>query len=111
MEIFVEVLNHPMYLVSSKGRVWSKRQKRFLHPFPAKRGFLQCSLDKRNYTLHRIMAESFEGEKVGKVLFKNGNRADCILENLWWGKDMYPLYLKPKPKTYILKDGEFKEES
>ena len=57
------MLNHPGYLVSSNGRVWSKKTSRLLKPGVNKPGYEYVNLRIDGHTkpiaVHRLVAEAF----------------------------------------------------
>ena len=52
-----------LYAITSCGKVWSYRSKKFLKPGPAKNGYLQVGLIKDKETkrvlIHRLVAEAY----------------------------------------------------
>lgn len=110
MELFVQSLNHPLYMLSTEGRVFSRKTWRFLKHITAAKGFIQVSMDGRNVTLHKEMAKSFANVPVQRVWFKNGEKSDCRLENLDWTLRSTRMPIMRKPKLFTYEKGLFKEE-
>lgn len=100
-EVFVRSLHHPLYFISSEGRVFSYKRGRFLKHIVASRNFVQVSLDGKNVTLHKEMAESFANAEIGRVWFRDNNKANLTLKNLDWAlADARPQEIK-RPKLYL----------
>ena len=90
-EKFVPLYDHPQYLISNFGRVYSTKRQKFQAQFLSTRGFLQSNVDHKNVTIHISIARSFaskdaEGnyKKVYNVKFKDRNKHNTTLENLTW---------------------------
>lgn len=111
MEVFVKSVNHPMYMLSSEGRVFSRKRWRFLSSISSNRDFIQVSMDGKNVMLHREMAESFSGMAISKVWFVDENKLNCKLSNLRWALvDARPQTLRVITK-YEFANGMFHELS
>lgn len=107
MELFVQSINHPLYMISSEGRVFSRKRMAFVRVFPAKRGFLQASMDGKNVSVHKELVESFTKTAVGRIWFEDDDKMNCKLENLRWTlKDARPQTII-RPQLYILEDKKF----
>lgn len=78
------------YAVTSCGKVWSYKSKKFLKPRKDSSGYYQVSLWKdgkgKNYLLHRLVAEAYlpNPEGLPQINHKNENKADNCLNNLEW---------------------------
>jgi hypothetical protein len=80
-------LKNTNYLVSDKGRVYSKRSSKVLTPQVNQYGYHQLTLyidgAKINKRVHRLVAEVFLGESNGlQVNHINGIKTDNSIENL-----------------------------
>jgi hypothetical protein len=79
-----------LYAVTTLGRVWSYRRKKWLKPFPNSKGYLRVSLlyqgEESNPMLHRLVAEAFIPNIDGKpqVNHINGKKRDNRASNLEW---------------------------
>ena len=79
-----------LYAITSCGKVWSYKSKKFLKPTPNSRGYLQVSLrkdkEKKQFLIHRLVAEAYipnpnNYETVDHIDFDKTN--NCI-NNLQW---------------------------
>lgn len=83
------------YLVSNKGRVWSKQKNKFMTLAPNQNGYFTiqvCRLNskdglvRKKATVHRIIAQTFLPNPFNKpqVNHKDGNKQNNNVENLEW---------------------------
>lgn len=103
-----EILGYTNYLITSEGKIYNKRSKRFLHPSTNQAGYLIIDLhgdeydDTKDHTIysrkrfskrkkfrvHRLVAEYFipnpTPELCVEVNHKNRIRTDNRVENLEW---------------------------
>ena len=72
------------YRVSSHGRVWSNKRKKYLKPFPNKDGYLLVDLGSHTYTVHKLVVLSFMGEipKWLEINHKDENKQNNRVSNL-----------------------------
>jgi len=86
----MEIQNYPNYLIYNDGRVFSKKNKRFLNPYKTKLGYLLIDLfnekGKKQFKIHRLVAINFipNPENKPQVDHVNRIRDDNRLENLRW---------------------------
>lgn len=80
------------YEVRADGTVYSLRRNKILRPAPNKSGYNAVCLyfsdgRKSTKTIHRLVAEKFIPNPKGfeHVLFLNGDKNDCSVDNLKWG--------------------------
>ena len=79
-----------LYAVTSCGKVWSYRRKKFLKPSDNGLGYLQVKLSKdgktKTYKVHRLVAEAFISNPLNlpQINHKDENRANNALLNLEW---------------------------
>lgn len=88
-EIWKEVLGNQKYLVSNKGRVYSKVNEYFLIPSKDQYGYLYVRIkfgDKiRSVKVHRLVAEAFLGRKlkpsedIHHLISKDDNNFDHMI--------------------------------
>ena len=84
-----------LYAVTSCGKVWSYRSKRFLRPFSNTDGYLQVELhkdgQKKKYSIHRLVAEAYlpNPENLPQVNHKDENKINNCLQNLEWCDPKY----------------------
>ena len=85
IDLLKDVVNEPNYQVTSDGRVWSKRNKKFLKLQNDGRGYVLVSLGQKNSkSVHRLVFEAFyrrllPNEDVHHI---NQIRDDNRVENL-----------------------------
>ena len=79
-----------MYAVTSCGKVYSHKSKKFLKPRKHSCGYLQVSLSKngkvKTYLVHRLVAEAYlpNPEWLPQVNHKDENKENNALPNLEW---------------------------
>lgn len=79
-----------LYAVTSCGRVWSYKRKKFLVPRDNGKGYLFVSLCKdgkeKMYKIHRLVAEAFipNPENLPQVDHIDGNKTHNYVNNLQW---------------------------
>lgn len=84
MEQWRRIAEHPNYLVSNAGRVFSTKSRRLLKQHENSMGYLRVCVDKRMLFVHRLVAGAFitgAGEMVNHKDFNPHNNA---AENLEW---------------------------
>ena len=115
-----------LYAITSCGKVWSYKSKRFLRPFSNTKGYLQVELHKdckkKKYLIHRLVTEAYlpNPENLPQVNHKDENKANNCLQNLEWCDPKYNANygtrnkkVSNKLKKPILQytlDGEFVRE-
>ena len=79
-----------LYAITSCGKVWSYRRKKFLKPIPTKKGYLRVGLrkdkERRMVFIHRLVAEAYipnpnNYDTVDHIDFDRTN--NCV-NNLQW---------------------------
>ena len=79
-----------LYQVTSCGKVWSYKRKRFLKPFKRKRGYLAVGLYKNGktnyYYVHRLVAMAYipNPDNLPQINHKDENKENNALQNLEW---------------------------
>lgn len=90
-EVWKEIPGFPDYQVSNLGRVMSYRNQyghgpRIIHGEKTKTGYIQVSLNKRRFKVHRLVALAFIPNPDGlpQINHKNEIKTDNRAENLEW---------------------------
>jgi hypothetical protein len=79
-----------LYAVTSCGKVWSYRSKRFLTPRKSKKGYLTVLLcnkgNMREFKIHRLVADAYipNPDNLPEVNHINRDILDNTVENLEW---------------------------
>ena len=79
-----------LYAVTSCGKVYSYRNKRFLTPWVNSKGYLMVNLCKdgkvKKYLIHRLVAEAYlpNPENLPQINHKDENKTNNCLQNLEW---------------------------
>jgi len=79
-----------LYAVTTLGRVWSYRRKRWIKPWANRGGYLVVTLSNKgsetNPTLHKVVATTFipNPENKPQINHMNGKKGDCRVSNLEW---------------------------
>ena len=86
-----------LYAITSCGKVWSYKSKKFLKPQKRKRkgGYLQVNLHKdgeqKTYTIHRLVQKAYlpNPSNLPQVNHKDENKENNALPNLEWCDQSY----------------------
>lgn len=79
-----------LYAITSCGRVWSYRSKKFLSPYKMKSGYLQVTLankgNKQKFLIHRLVAEAYlkNPNNYEEVSHLDETRDNNCVNNLAW---------------------------
>lgn len=79
-----------LYAITSCGKVWSYKRKKFLKPRNTGKGYLQVDLCKnsviKHYKVHRLVAEAYIPNPENKpcVNHIDENKSNNALQNLEW---------------------------
>lgn len=91
MEIFKDIKGYPGYQISSKGRVWSIKSKRYLSPFVNNSGYLCINIiaangKRKGELIHRLVALAFVPNPNGypEVNHLDENKLNNEDTNLEW---------------------------
>lgn len=78
--------NHPDYSISTDGRVYSWKSKRWIKGTINDRGYRKVELNRKNYSVHRLVAIAFipNPENKREVDHINKVRLDNRVSNLQW---------------------------
>ena len=84
-----------LYAITSCGKVWSYKYKKFLKPVINHKGYLRVQLYKdgqsKMYGVHRIVAEAYlpNPENLPQINHKDENKTNNCLQNLEWCDSKY----------------------
>ena len=84
-----------LYAVTSCGKVWSYKNKKFLESSANKRGYLRVNLYKngklKNFLVHRLVAEAYipNPDNLPQVNHKDECKTNNCLQNLEWCNAKY----------------------
>ena len=79
-----------IYAVTSCGKVWSYKYKKFLKPRANSDGYLQVNLSRngkyKSCTIHRLVAEAYipNPDNLPQINHKDENKENNCLQNLEW---------------------------
>lgn len=74
------------YAITSCGKVWSHKSKRFIKPYLVGRGYLGVKLNGKNYRVHRLVAITYlpNPNNLPQINHKDENKHNNCLNNLEW---------------------------
>lgn len=106
-----------LYAITSCGKVWSYRKKKFLEPVISNRGYLIVALYKDGqykwYSIHRLVAEAYipNPDNLPQVDHIDNDKTHNYVNNLQWitNKDNVRK-CRNKPILQFTLDGEFVRE-
>ena len=106
-----------LYAVTSCGKVWSYKSKKFLKPHISNRGYLRVSLCKdgkmKHYSVHKLVAEAYipNPENLTEVDHIDNDKTHNYLNNLQWITRRDNVRKgNNKPVLQFTLDGEFVRE-
>lgn len=89
-EIFKEIPNYEEYLISNIGRVYSKKNNKFVKCWISNKGYYSVSLckngKKKNFLVHRLIAQAFipNPNNLPMINHKDENSLNNNINNLEW---------------------------
>ena len=91
-----EITNYEgLYAVTSCGKVWSYRNKRFLTPRKSKKGYLTVLLcnkgNEKEFKIHRLVANMYipNTDNLPQINHKDENKQNNCVTNLEWCTNLY----------------------
>lgn len=84
-----------LYAVTSCGKIWSHRYKKFMKPRVDKDGYLLINLRKNNkprtFKVHRLVGEAYisNPENLPQINHKDENKQNNCVDNLEWCTHIY----------------------
>ena len=101
-----------LYAITSCGKVYSYRAKRFLKPGKDKYGYLQVNLCKdgkqKTYRIHRLVAEAYlpNPDNLPQVNHIDENKSNNALPNLEWCTAAYNINYSQAKKVICVETGK-----
>lgn len=98
MEVWRDVVGFENYMVSSLGRIYSKKKKTTMKATPDSKGYLRISFYEygKSHTkkVHRVVAEAFidNPKKLPQVNHKDEDKSNNSASNLEWCTNKYNRY-------------------
>ena len=111
-----------IYGITSCGKVWSYKRKKFLVPDISNSGYLKVDLWKngkgKNHYIHRLVAEAYipNPDNLPQINHKDENKTNNCLQNLEWCDGKYNSNYgtindrRKKPILQFTLDGKFVRE-
>lgn len=94
-EVWKNIEGFEQYQVSNLGRIYSKKVKRFLTPYPDKKGYLRVKFWKDNkghtFKVHRLVAQAFISNpcNLPQVNHIDEDKNNNCVDNLEWCDETY----------------------
>lgn len=99
-----KIKDHPHYLVSNKGNVYSEYKGGLLKQMKDAYGYSQVNLNRRSKKVHRLVAEAFipNPDKLPEVNHKDEDKNNNQVDNLEWCTSKYNMNYGDVEKRSIL---------
>jgi hypothetical protein len=74
------------YIINEDGTIFSEKTNKYLKPCSSGKGYLVVYINRKNYRVHRLVAEKFipNPNDLPQVNHKDGNRQNNNVNNLEW---------------------------
>lgn len=83
------------YSINTKGEIFNKFNKKMI-PSKNQNGFLKITLrkDKDSFysSIHHLVYKQFKGEYTGELVFIDGNKENCSIDNLISVQELLEFY-------------------
>lgn len=85
-EKYKEIIGHENYFIYNTGKVFSMKTNKFLTSTPDNKGYYKVTIDKKSYSIHRLVAKYFVPNPYNKnqVNHIDGNKNNNKYTNLEW---------------------------
>lgn len=109
MEIWKDIAGYEGYQISNHGRVKSHyKTARILKPYLNTDGYLNIDIKKKQYKVHRLVAEAFipNPENLPQVNHKDENKTNNNVTNLEWCTAEYNINYSHSKQIICIETGQ-----
>lgn len=109
MEIWKDIAGYEGYQISNHGRIKSHfKTARILKPYLNTDGYLNIDIKKKQYKVHRLVAEAFipNPENLPQVNHKDENKTNNNVTNLEWCTAEYNINYSHSKQIICIETGQ-----